>query len=224
MRSSSILMLVSMSFCVFCVFCVSTSEASLITIEITAEVTEVRDVDNLLEGGISVGNIITGTYTYESSTPISDPSIYWPAIYEQSVQGCGFSLSGGDFEFRTDPDNIDFRISITDNALTVRGYDRYAVVGVNNLPLSNGVPVYLINLSLSDYSETALSNKTLPVVAPNLEDWDYSNLFVEGPQESYFYIKSNVTSITPEPATLLLLGIGIPILSGLRRKHRKIKQ
>ena len=55
-------------------FCALPAQAELITIEIEAVVDGVGDPDGYLEGQISPGDIITGFYTYESTTPDSIPS------------------------------------------------------------------------------------------------------------------------------------------------------
>jgi hypothetical protein len=46
-----------------------------VTIYIEAVVDSVGDSGNYLEGKISPGDIITGYYTYESTTPDSNPSV-----------------------------------------------------------------------------------------------------------------------------------------------------
>jgi hypothetical protein len=56
------------------VFSAGPARAALITIEITAEIDSVSDPYGHLEGNINVGDIITGTYTYESTTPDTNPS------------------------------------------------------------------------------------------------------------------------------------------------------
>ena len=61
------------------VFAGGQARAALITIEIEAVVDYVEDDgpgDGYLDGMVGVGDIITGFYTYESTTPDSDPSIY----------------------------------------------------------------------------------------------------------------------------------------------------
>ncbi|MFZ0033483.1 MAG: hypothetical protein WAK60_00665 [Sedimentisphaerales bacterium] len=49
------------------------THATPITIQIEAVVDTVDDSGNYLEGQISPGDIITGFYTYESTTPDSSP-------------------------------------------------------------------------------------------------------------------------------------------------------
>jgi hypothetical protein len=50
------------------------SFAEPIAMEFTAEVSQVYDFDNVLGGAISVGDTMTGTYTYDSATPDSSSS------------------------------------------------------------------------------------------------------------------------------------------------------
>lgn len=46
--------------------------ATTITINLTAEITGIDDVGGLLEGQLNVGDIITGSYIYDSDTPDTD--------------------------------------------------------------------------------------------------------------------------------------------------------
>ena len=49
------------------------ASATTITVNITAEVALVVDSDEILGGAINVGDTITGTYTYDSTTSDSNP-------------------------------------------------------------------------------------------------------------------------------------------------------
>ena len=51
--------------------CTPPAGAELIIIGITGEVTTVADWDGFLGGAVQEGDIITGTYTYDTSTPDS---------------------------------------------------------------------------------------------------------------------------------------------------------
>jgi len=186
-------------------FCVSPAQAYLITIEIEAEIDFVGDPYNLLGGNIQVGDTITGSYTYESTTPDSNPlpngGDYW---HYQSP--CGVFLSVSGFEFRTDLENVEFLVEIINN---YPPDDDYLLRSYNNLPLSNGTSVDHISWWLYDPTGNALSSYVLPTTPPVLDDWQENRLLIHGPLRGIsFGIEAHVTSAIPEPATLLLFALG----------------
>ncbi len=182
----------------------------IITINITAEITQVDDYGDLLEGQINVGDIITGSYTYDSATPDSNP-LSTVGVYQHSTSpyGYGISLSTGGFIFQTDPDNVGFLMTTLNNH---NGKDMYYLQSYNNLPLSNGLLVDQIGWQLDDYSRTALSSDALPTTLPVLEDWPDSfgmhiSLGIDKP-EAGIYADVTSVALVPEPGTVLLLGLG----------------
>ncbi len=195
---------------VICILAVGVprARATLITIEITAVVDSVDDQGNYLEGQIEVGDIITGTYTYESTTPDSNPSSYIGHYWHYDPPA-GISLMVGGFDFRTDPGNIEFLIGIVNDGTS--GDDSYWLISYNNLPLSNGTLVDSIGWQLNDPTGNALSSTDLPTTPPVLDDWQsIVGLRLEG--DRAFIIGATVTSAIPEPATILLLGLGFLLL------------
>jgi len=62
----------------------------------------VGDPYNYLNGMVNVGDLITGTYTYDTNTPDSNPSSH-VGDHEHFAYPCGFSLSVGGLDFTTDP-------------------------------------------------------------------------------------------------------------------------
>ncbi len=186
------------------IFCTLPAEATLITIEIEAEVDHVNDRLNLLEGRINVGDIITGSYTYESTTPDSNP-LPFVGDYWQSDPASGISLNAGGFEFKTDPADIKFLVEIGDNS---QSGDDYYISSYNNVPFRDVVAVNQISWHLGDPTGTALSSIALPTTAPVLDDWDSNYLYINGgPRGGDFIITGHVTSAVPEPATLLLFSL-----------------
>jgi hypothetical protein len=198
-------------------FCAQPAQAELVTIQIEGVVDSVSDDYGYLEGKIKPGDIITGFYTYESTTPDSNPLSY-VGDYLHHASPCGISLTVGGFEFKTDPANVYFLVEIVNS---VWG-DNYSVKSNDNLPLSNGVWVGLISWQLDDPTGNALSSDVLPTTAPVLDDWQsIYGLRLDGwggkyPKD-FFTISSHVTSAIPEPATFLLFAFGGGLLLRKRR-------
>jgi len=175
----------------------SPAQAEVITIAIEATVDWVDDPCDYLEGNITPGDIITGTYTYDSDTANSSttPTVgsYWH--YDSPF---GMELNAGGFEFKTDPANVEFLVQIV-NDHGVLEYDGYLLRSYNNLPLSNGVPVDHISWQLDDYSGQAISSTDLTTSAPVLANWDQPiGLRLESDRR--FHVQSQVTSayVIPE--------------------------
>lgn len=187
--------------------------AELITIYLTAEVTYVDDLGNLLEGMVTVGDKITGSYSYDSDTLDTNPSDevgdYWH--YNAPY---GINLSAGTLAFQTDPDNVKFLVEVLNDHT---GIDGYLLRSYNNLPLPSGIEVDHIAWQLGDYSMNALSSAALPTSPPVLEDWDNDHLYITVGYKGSSIISATVTSAVPEPATVLLLAIGSVALIKRRR-------
>jgi len=187
------------------------AQATLITIEITAEVDSVEDNGNYLEGQINPGDIITGTYTYESSTADSSPLDPTQGNYWHYDPPAGISLSVGGFDFQTDPAGVEFCVAITNNDLS--GQDFYLIYSQNNLALSNGTLVGSIWWQLNDNTGSALSSDVLPTTAPFLDNWQSGNILSLYGAMCDYIVDAHVTSAVPEPATIVLFAIGALLLT-----------
>jgi hypothetical protein len=187
--------------------CGGLAQAAPITIEITGEVTTFWDHTGFFND-ISVGNVFTGTYTYDSSTPNSDTFSPQRGTYLHNPP-CGFNISLGGFEFKTVPSG-QLGMQIWDNFNNV--FDGYQVSSSENVPLPNGASYYVVSWTLDDYTHTALSSIALPITAPVLSDWGV-NSFGIGSGNS-FAIGGIVTQavLVPEPVTVTLMMAGVFLL------------
>lgn len=200
--------IISLIFLVLCTLalCTQQAQAKLVTIEIEAVVDYVEDDFSYLEGKINVGDTITGWYTYDTSTPDSNP-LPQVADYQHNTPSCGIFLSVGGFQFETDPTNVDFLVEIINDYTSGGLHDSYGLISYNNLPLSNSALVDGVSWWLRDSSANALSSIDLPTAPPVLGDWQLNRLRMHGERGRYI-VDAHVTAAIPEPATVLLIGLG----------------
>jgi hypothetical protein len=161
-----------------------------------------------------VGDIITGVYIYDSSTPDSFPDPgYRRGLYEHGAAPAGITLMVGGLVFMTDPENVEFSITVDNDFCTVADcHDALLIESGNNLPLPNGFPVNNISLVLVDSSVSALSSDELPTTAPVIGDWEtgFVDIWASRARQYGFEIYGNLTSavLIPEPTTIWLLVLG----------------
>jgi hypothetical protein len=150
-----------------------------ITMQLTAIVSTIEDPNNVLGGLVTVGDTIAGTYIYDSTVEDTYPD---PAIgrYSHSSAPYGIFLEINGYEFKTDLNDVDFLVEISDD----RGspaYDFYIVRSYNNAMLTFNVAVDHIFWQLEDETATAVSSVELTTSPPDLADWtSVWGLTVEG--------------------------------------------
>jgi len=206
-RESKVMFLVIAILCGL-VFSSTPTEATVITIEIEAEIDFLADPSNIFEDSLKVGDMITGSYTYDSDTPDSAPED-WLGKYEYSQAPYGMILEVGDFRFETDPEDVDFIIYVSNDRLSPKG-DIWSIVSKNNLLLDYGLSIGWMYWQLNDRSGEVVSSTNLPLTGPILADWqDGNSLRAEGVlRQTDFIIDAHVNSAIPEPATIILLVMG----------------
>ena len=186
----------------------ASARGALVTVWLEGNVSGVSNTEGtFLEGKVVIGDVITGTYIYDTDTPNSST---WPSTgrYEHWASPAGFSLSVGGLDLMTDLANTDFVVQIANN---YPYSDIYSVSSTRNLPLPDGTEVASISWGVRDDSATAISSVELPGVPPVLTDWAINNINIRGRgMRTGFGIQGYVTSIgvIPEPATVVLLGFG----------------
>ena len=156
--------------------------AELVIVNFTGVVTQVDDPDAILPGSITVSTVVTGSYTYESTTPDSIPADPTFALYEMSVPPNGITMSIGGFTFASAPGADNFGFNIIDNLFFNDMF--MAKIGICSSPPCNqpgpgGSRVDSLGFILEDPAQLALSSDAL--VIPCLGDFPIrESVFVGG--------------------------------------------
>ncbi|MHC4520146.1 MAG: hypothetical protein ACYTAS_16265, partial [Planctomycetota bacterium] len=182
--------------------------ARLVTVAFTAEVTEVWDWTAFLQDKVKVGDTLTGTYTYDTAVP--DSRDYVIGSYEFSSPPCGMVWEVGGCTFRTDPNNLEFKVKVyNDWDAHVSFIDKLILLSERNLPVDGDIEITRIELLLEDeYAFAARPNDpyhpmigllstALPVMAPDLRHWPVRELTIRGYRAPLsFRIMAQVNSAT----------------------------
>ena len=109
---------------------VNPAGATPISIDITATISSISDSDGFLTGHIGVGDIIHGTYIYETTT-VDTNALSEVGDYRHTTAPFGITLEVNGYLFRTDPDIVDFLVELCNDHDD--NHDAYLLRSYNNL-------------------------------------------------------------------------------------------
>jgi hypothetical protein len=200
--------------------------ASPITFGWTGTITEiVIDAGPGPAGGVGVGSQVSGVYTFESTTPDSEPLDYHGAYYD--------TLSDIEVVMGTDTLTIPSPSNLTSiNMINVRdgdwdAYEMFAMdttgtASMNSLP----IPTAAVIVQAWDDSAVMLSSTLLPVTPDFFDPDAYDTPFLIGvvrtPDVDQYQVHGEVDSLylisAPESSALTLLMLSLTGVAILRRR------
>ncbi len=163
--------------------------AEHVTVNITGTVTGIFDPNGQEFGGaISIGTLVSGSYSYETNVPDSLPEPE-AADYMQDVSRHGVSVDVGGFNFSSNFNSMHYSIGIGDNHF---GSDYYRV----HADLGNGVfflDLYTANLNVVSSTELTTTVPDPAAFERSTINVDRNGAFIE------ITITSLVAELTPPP-------------------------
>lgn len=184
------------------------ARAELITFSFEGQITELLGDVGFLGGSVPVGAAFSGSYTFDSNTPDSVPL---PELAEYENTLTAFTLYLGNHVLVGS--GLQDQIQVWNN-LDQEG-DLYYVQDATPYLLARQAVCTFI---LSDSTGTSFSNDELPILPPDLLSFDDRKFQIGGPAGSFFIV-GTVSTLVPEPKTLVLLGISALSLHMAKRNR-----
>ncbi len=185
-----------------------TAHAAIRTFTVTGTVNQITDSKNQLEGAVDVGQLFSTAYSFDSATadlfPADSTFGRYPLTPPLTMSAGGLSLNSPAPAAYIDVSKTSYAVfgHFTSTPYEIHEFD---------LVLSSGVP-------------NALPNDQLPLAPPNPSLYGLRYFFFHGNlagQTEQFLVGGTITSITPEPGSLVLI-IGWLTLSMCARKHKRL--
>lgn len=178
---------------------VSTSvNAEMVTIKVSASVTYVDDIGNALNNQMNVGDVITGTYTFDTLTVDLEPA---PEMgkYEFATGVGGMSFVVNTLTMASNQNAPTGAYSI--DILNYLGFDAYHVMSYDNLPLATGASLQEMSINFYDPTGTAHNSDVLTNTAPDLARYENGDIHGYGRSAdglNFFNFQAKVNTVTVE--------------------------
>lgn len=171
-----------LSSCILCcalsVLGVGSAAAKSITVRVTGHVTAFNNATGAL-GQIVAGEVITGTYTYDTNTANLDTTGDGNGHYQPSVPPANTSISLGSLLFQSVATS-QFDIDVRPVAPALGGTGYFTILATNGQSLASGASVSHIGIAFADPYGQFPSSNALPTGAPILKQLNFSAAHVDG--------------------------------------------
>lgn len=187
------------------------TSAEFITIVFEAEVTSVDDLSDFLDGAVSIGDTISGVYTFEAGTPDSEPDDPVVGQYDEAVTDLTGLVAGVGF---VSLGPLDVTIADQDGP-AISQDDAYYVTG--DIVMLAKTLEFALQIRYDTFD--VFSSDALPSEAPPLEPSVFALVKIFSEQEFGLAVVGELRSLRliPEPATLGLLTLGALAVRGAAR-------
>jgi hypothetical protein len=192
----------------------------------------VASVAPALAGTFNTTQTLSGSYTFESSSPDLDPADPTRGVYQSPLVPNALSFTIGSYAGgRTGPAMLGDQIRVFDNVSSQADVYNPAWRPALSGPNVGGLSPDTFVLQLPDLSQTAFSSDALPLTPPNLAAFGngaFWGLFFQNQDGTQFgLVEGRLTSLelapVPEPATVLLLGSSFAGVGLVRWRQRRGK-
>jgi hypothetical protein len=162
--------------CTLCAgFGMGTAAAQPISVKITGHIVQLQDDTGLLSPYLPPTTPITTTYTYDPSAPIIQTGY---GQYTLPSSSASIVVNTGPFTFQTGQAT---RLQALVNPGTPGSASgSFSLQGYQNPPLANGLQVAFIGISLMDPTGQWPTSTALPVGAPGMTNFVYSQVIISG--------------------------------------------
>lgn len=203
---------------------VTSAAAASVTVAFEGTVTSIVDEQGLLDGSVQEGSPLSGSFTYPSAgTDLnSEPGV---GAYDFAAPPAAFRLEVGAYVFETSPAAPRLSVLVRDNSpqdlFSIRARSPLLVSGPLDPVLGDQLgQISAMSFSLGSPLPGPLSSDQLPPLTSLLTDWPNRVLRLEAATDGaplpVLTIEGQVTTIVPEPSSLLLMTAGL-LLLGRRR-------
>ena len=189
------------------------ARADLVTWEFEGVLTSVNDYTGFLGPSVYVGAPFSGQLTFDTSVPDSNPGNPHAGTYPQAL----LSISGdvGAVPFAGGSGPVSYISVLDDQAITLHDF-----IGVDGLVMIDG-EVIEAYLSLRDFDGVMLTSDALPLDPPDVGLME-TRVFGLASEALGLSVRGTLSSLTPEPGTLAVLGLGVAQLAiGRRTRPRQ---
>lgn len=177
------------------------ARASLVTWELAGTVTSVRDDSGVLGGAVAVGSPLSGSFTFDSTTPDSAPDDSSTGFYLMAIIDIHGALGNLHFAGPVNGDNF---ISVLNDALP-NPLDTLGARADVSLPSEAAT----LRIVLLDDTATVFGSDELPLEPPPLTSFNVHRFEVFSERDEFdFAVTGDLDVLVPEPTTLALVALG----------------